>query len=530
MKRTLWMLLPLLSACSQLTAPAPQPDAINESQLHADIRELASDRYQGRLPTTEGETLTLAYLQQRFEQMGLKPGNGDSYLQPVPMRRLKTTAASLTIDGEPQRYLFDMVLNSFSEETRINLNASELVFVGYGINAPEYGWNDYAGLDVKGKTVLMLVNDPGFASEDPDRFRGTTMTYYGRWNYKFAEAGRQGAAAALIIHDTRPASYPWMVVQNSWTGPQLDLANSQDPHPMLEGWLTQEAARAVLSRAGADLDALSAQATEQPLHRPLGLSVDATLSQTIDFATSHNVVALLPGSETVDEEVLYTAHWDHIGSQGDEIYNGAMDNATGTAALLALADAFSRGPQPRRSVRFLAVTGEEQGLLGSRYYAANPLVPLAQVAGVFNIDSTNIYGRTRDYTLVGQGQSELEQLLIDASAGQGRHLSPESRPGAGSYYRSDHFSFVQKGVPSVYARGGQIPWDEVTAQYKSAMQARVKGCYHGPCDTYHADWDLAGTLQDIAVYLEAGRTLAGGDRWPGFLPGSEFFPLRPATP
>ncbi|GAA5188738.1 M28 family metallopeptidase [Ferrimonas gelatinilytica] len=524
-------MLPLLSACSQLTTPSqPEPDGhtLNETQLHADIRELASDRYQGRLPTTEGETLTLAYLQSRFEQMGLKPGNGDSYLQPVPMRRLKTTGAKLTIDGQPQRYLFDMVLNSFSDAPTVNLSASELVFVGYGINAPEYQWNDYAGLDVKGKTVVMLVNDPGFASEDPALFRGTTMTYYGRWDYKFAEAGRQGAAAALIIHDTRPASYPWMVVQNSWTGPQLDLANSQDPHPMLEGWLTKDAARAVLARAGEDLDTLTAQATEQPMHRRLGLTVDAALNQTIDFATSHNVVALLPGIEAAEEEVIYTAHWDHIGAQGEEIYNGAMDNATGIAALLALADAFSQGPQPRRSVRFLAVTGEEQGLLGSRYYAANPITPLGQVAGVFNVDSTNIYGRTRDYTLVGQGQSELEQLLIDATTEQGRHISPEARPGAGSYYRSDHFSFVRQGVPSVYARGGQIPWDDATAQYKSAMQARVKGCYHGPCDTYHPDWDLSGTLQDISVYLEAGRALAEGESWPGFLPGSEFFPLRPA--
>ncbi|ADN75454.1 peptidase M28 [Ferrimonas balearica DSM 9799] len=515
-----------LTGCSQV--PTAAPFAFDETRVRADIQELASDRYQGRLPTTEGETLTLDYLQKQFKAMGLAPGNGDSYLQAVPMVRHTTASANLSIGGESYRYLYDMVMNSFTAQPELTISASEVVFVGYGIHAPEYGWNDYEGLDVRGKTVVMLVNDPGFASADPAKFKGTTMTYYGRWDYKFAEAGRQGAAAALIVHDTQPASYPWLVVQNSWTGTQLGLAGVNDPHPTVEGWIKKDAAARLLAQAGLDLDALSAQALQGPTHQPLGLEAEVQLSQTIEHATSYNVLATLPGSDRADEQVLYTAHWDHIGMQGDEIYNGAMDNASGLASMMEIARAYAAGPTPKRSVTFLAVTGEEQGLLGSRYYAANPVFPLEKTAGVFNSDSTNIYGPTRDFTVVGLGQSSLEQYLLPPLQAQGRVLSRESNPGAGGYFRSDHFSFAQKGVPALFAGGGREAMNDEVAASRTAVMALMQGCYHNHCDTYRPEWDLRGAMQDIEVYYRAGSALANDDRWPGFMADSEFHTLRPA--
>ncbi|MBY6186650.1 M28 family peptidase [Marinobacter hydrocarbonoclasticus] len=519
-------LLLAISGCSQV--PSAPDFAFDEARVRADIQELASDRYQGRLPTTEGETLTLNYLESQFQAMGLKPGNGDSYRQAVPMMRHTTSNAVLSVDGQPYRYLYDMVLNSFTKQPELSITDSDVVFVGYGINAPEYGWNDYADLDVAGKTVVMLVNDPGFATGDPSLFKGSTMTYYGRWDYKFAEAGRQGAAAALIIHDTKPASYPWLVVQNSWTGTQLGLADVDDPHPTVEGWIKKDAAKTLLAQAGYELESLMDKAVKGPLSIDLKLSAEARLSQTIERATSYNILATLPGTERPEEQVIYTAHWDHIGSQGDQIYNGAMDNASGLASVLEIARAFAAAPAPKRSVTFLAVTGEEQGLLGSRFYAANPIYPLDKTAGVFNADSTNIYGPTQDFTVVGLGQSSLEQYLLPTLETQNRQLSRESNPGAGGYFRSDHFSFAQKGVPALFAGGGRIALNDEAAASRARVMELMKGCYHNHCDTYRPEWDLRGAMQDLEVYYHAGQALANDDRWPGFLAGSEFHTLRPA--
>ncbi|QIZ78855.1 M28 family metallopeptidase [Ferrimonas lipolytica] len=519
----------LLAACSGTsTVDSVTTVAFDEDRIRADIKELSSDEYLGRMPTTTGETLTLAYLTAQFKQMGLKPANGDSYLQAVPMQRFTTTDAALTLGQRHLDYPQQMVLNSYKDQQHVAIENSDIVFVGYGINAPEYQWNDYANLNVRGKTVVMLVNDPGFATQDPNSFKGGTMTYYGRWDYKFAEAGRQGAAAALIVHDTKPASYPWSVVKNSWTGAKLDLANSQDPHPPLEGWISLEVAKSLFTDAGLDFEQLSQQATVKPTQISLGLSASANIHQTIDTATSYNVAATLPGSSNHSEQVLYTGHWDHIGAHGDDIYNGAMDNASGIAAMLEIARQFSRGPQPQRSVTFLAVTGEEQGLLGSRYYAANPLYPLQDTVGLFNIDSTNVFGKTKDYAVVGLGHSQLERYVVAAATAQGRSVTAESNPAAGSYFRSDHFSFVQKGVPAIYAKGGSIAWDESTATYRKQMQQEMKGCYHNPCDTYRSNWDLSGTLQDMQVYFNAGNALANSNERPGFHPSSEFHRLRPA--
>ncbi|WP_298439667.1 M28 family metallopeptidase [uncultured Ferrimonas sp.] len=530
MKRLITLLTAttLLSACGIVSYSTNSEQSFDEQRLRRDIKELASDRYLGRMPTTRGETLTLDYLETQFQQMGLAPANGDSYRQAVPMQRFLTTNATLQLGQQPLKYRQQMVLNSYREQNSVQLSNSEVVFVGYGINAPEHDWNDYANVDVRGKTVLMLVNDPGFASGDPSHFKGDTMTYYGRWDYKFAEAGRQGAAAALIVHDTKPAAYPWSVVQNSWTGPKLDLQGSLDPHPDLEGWITLDSAKALLAEAGQDFTALSQQAQQRPTQVALGLTANASLQQTTDTAISYNIVATLPGTEQADEHVLYTAHWDHIGSHLDKIYNGAMDNASGVAAMLEIARAYRAAPTPKRSVTFVAVTGEEQGLLGSRYYAAKPLFPLASTVGVFNIDSTNVYGKTRDYTVVGFGHSQLEDYLVRAAQAQNRQVTAEANPGAGGYFRSDHFSFVPKGVPAVFAGGGSVPWDQATADYKVAMKAQMRGCYHNPCDTYRPNWDLSGTLMDMQVYYGAGQALANSDDWPGFNASSEFHRLRPA--
>ncbi|BDY04141.1 M28 family metallopeptidase [Ferrimonas sp. YFM] len=520
--------LMLLGACSQIPA---QQSGIDESRFRTDIKELASDRYQGRQPTTQGEALTLAYLEKQFRAMGLEPGNGDSYLQPVPMVTYTTQPGTqLSLGGESLSLPEQAVINSFHDRPSQVLSGSDIVFVGYGIDAPEYGWNDYQGLDVTGKTVLILVNDPGFATGEPEHFKGNTMTYYGRWDYKFAEAGRKGAAAALIIHDTEPASYPWSVVANSWTGPQLDLAGSSEPHPMIEGWIQKEVAQKLLAEEGKSLEALMAQAAQSPINLSLNARADARLSQKVEYATSHNVVAKLTGSERPDEVVSYTAHWDHLGSDGDTIYNGALDNATGVAGILEIARQFAEAPKPpERSVQFIAVTGEEQGLLGSRYYVANPTESLKKTAGVFNLDSTNVYGAVKEFTVVGLGQSQLDDYLAEAAAGQQRVLAPERYPEAGGFFRSDHFSFVKQGVPAVFAGGGSTPKSDALAEYRNKMREEMKGCYHNTCDIYREHWNLSGALEDIEVFYRAGSALANSEQWPGFNQGSEFHALRPAS-
>lgn len=521
------------AGCSQLATNSNNAGSqgIDESRIRADIQELASDRYQGRLPTTEGETLTLAYLEQQFKAAGLKPGNGDSYLQAVPM--VTYTAASdnqLSFGGQAVDLPSQAVMTSYHDTTEIHLNSSELVFVGYGIDAPEYGWNDYEGLDVRGKTVLILVNDPGFSSGDANHFKGSTMTYYGRWDYKFAEAGRKGAKAAFIIHDTEPASYPWSVVENSWTGSRLDLAGSQDPHPEIEGWVDFDLAKSLFAQQGQDLTQWMQKAVKQPTQLALNTKVDAHYRQQVERSVSHNVIATLPGSETPNEVVSYTAHWDHLGMKGDAIYNGALDNASGIAGMLEIARQFAESPTPpKRSVQFIAVTGEEQGLLGSRYYVDNPTFSLSNTLGVFNMDATNVYGAVKELTVIGLGQSQLDDYLAQAAKSQDRTLVRESRPGAGGFFRSDHFSFVKKGVPAIFAGGGNTPKTDELAQYKAQMQQKMKGCYHNTCDVYRPDWNLSGAIEDIDLFYRAGKALANDDRRPGFNQDSEFYSLRPAS-
>jgi Zn-dependent M28 family amino/carboxypeptidase len=535
--------LTILGACSQHPAPTQPTLSVpefNEARFRQDIQTLSSDKFEGRAPTTRGETLTLDHLSKAFAAAGLEGANGGSYLQAVPM--VSYTASEdqqISLAGIKMNYRQDIVLGSRHDIQQVNITNAPLVFVGYGINAPEYDWNDYQDIDMTGKIAVILVNDPGFALPEAGKFNGKTMTYYGRWTYKFEEASRQGALGAIIVHDTQPAAYPWSVVENSWVGAQQDLVldkTVQDSRVQVEGWITKEKARELFDKAGLSLATLITRAASGPVNVPLEKTAHIAFANEAQYANSYNLVATLPGKEASDEHLLFTAHWDHIGldpnKAGDQIYNGALDNASGVAGILEIARQFStqakNGMQLKRSITFLATTGEEQGLLGSRYYAANPIFPLNKTIAVFNLDSTNIYGRTSDYTIVGKGKSELENYLATAAHSQQRMTVSETRPQSGGFFRSDHFSFAKYGVPAVFAGGGNEPVDEASAQYRADMKQKMKGCYHNVCDEYRADWDLSGALQDLAIYYQAAQTLANSNDWPGYYQGTEFHHLRPA--
>ncbi|QYJ99063.1 M28 family peptidase [Shewanella alkalitolerans] len=536
--------LVLLSACSQHApqlSSEEQVPAFNEARFRLDIQTLSSDKFEGRAPTTQGEALTLDYLSKAFAAAGLVGANDGSFLQPVPMVSYTASESqTVTLGNLPMHYRQDIVLGSRHDNQGVEIKDAPLVFVGYGIKAPEYDWDDYQGLDMKGKIALILVNDPGFALPESGKFNGKAMTYYGRWSYKFEEASRQGALGAIIIHDTKPASYPWSVVENSWTGAQQDLVldkATQDSRVQVEGWITKEKASELFDSAGLSLATLSDRAASSPVNVALQKSANIAFANKAEYADSYNVVATLPGQGASDEQILFTAHWDHIGldssKQGDQIYNGALDNASGTAGILEIARQFAaqakQGKPLKRSLTFVATTGEEQGLLGSRYYAANPVYPLDKTVAVFNLDSTNIYGRTSDYTIVGKGKSQLETYLVEAASGQQRTAVSETRPESGGFFRSDHFSFAKYGVPAVFAGGGNNPVDDATAKYKADMKAQMKGCYHNVCDEYRADWDLSGALEDLGVYYQAAQRLGNNGDWPGYYAGTEFHQLRPAT-
>lgn len=534
---------PATPAASAPAATSFEP-AIRAEDFVAHVKTLASDEFGGRAPGSPGEEKTVEYLKAQFERMGLKPGNGDSYFQTVPM--VETTAdpsttLTLEVDGKPRELKFgsDMVIGTRTGEAKVAFDDSELVFVGYGVNAPEHNWNDYEGVDVKGKTVVMFVNDPGFHAQDPKLFEGKRMTYYGRWSYKFEEAARQGAKAALIIHDSEGASYGWDVVRNSWSGAQFDLPAADDPDARLpaQGWITGDAARALFRDLGHDLDALY-RAANRPGFKamPLDASASLDLDSTIARKSSRNVVAVLPGATRPEEAVVYMAHWDHLGDHGheghgeatsttkdDAIYNGAVDNATGVAGILEIAGAFAtQNPKPERSVVFLGVTLEESGLLGSKYYVAHPSVPLEKTVAVINLDAMPVLGPSRDMTVVGFGSSELEDLLKSVADQQGRVLHAEATPEDGFYFRSDHFNFAKAGVPSLYAKGGEDLIEGGTAAGQAAQVAYRDNRYHKPSDEYSPEWNVTGAVQDLEALYAVGRTVAGSDRWPAWYPGNAF--------
>ena len=511
---------------------------LNKDSLAAHIQVLASDSFQGRRPFTIGETRTVDYLSKSFAALGLEPGNGSGYTQDVPMVEISPAGVpTMKIQGPKGsfdlRSMNDFVIWTERPDTSIAIDKNDIVFAGFGIVAPEYNWNDYAGLDVKGKTVLVMVNDPGYY--DSTLFKGHTMTYYGRWTYKYEEAARQGAAACLIIHNTGAASYPFQVVQSSNGGVKLhlDTRGNSGYQLALQGWITEETGKKLLSAAGRDSSLLTAAKQKGFKPRALDIRLTAALKVKEVYNKSHNVIAKITGSKRPDEYVIYSAHWDHLGigqpdEKGDSIYNGAADNASGTAALLEIARAFKSLPEkPERTVIFLAVTAEEQGLLGSAYYAQHPVYPLARTVANLNIDVLNTYGPTRDITYSGKGQSGLEDLLADEAKAKGRYVAPEDHPEAGHYFRSDHFNFARAGVPSLTADGGVDDVSKGKEYGKQKHDEYTAQHYHQPSDEYDAKtWDLSGGLQDVGLVYLIGKKLAFGNSWPQWKAGSEFKAIR----
>ncbi|MCX5752969.1 MAG: M28 family metallopeptidase [Candidatus Krumholzibacteria bacterium] len=514
---------------------------ITQDELKADINILSSDEFEGRGPSTSGEEKTLRFLKDRFEKLGLLPGNGESYFQEIPLTEITSRPeGDLAVDGGNAtarlRYRDEYVASTMRAVAHSGLERSEMVFVGYGIVAPEWGWNDYKDIDVRGKTVVMLVNDPGFATGDPGLFNGRSMTYYGRWTYKYEEAARQGAAGALIVHETEPAAYPWGVVTNSFTGPQMSFttADRNMSRAAVEGWLTIDAARKIFLQAGRDFDELKAGAARRGFTAiPLGLRASVSLDNSIRNVSSSNVLALLPGGARKDECIIYMAHWDHLGIDttrtDDPIFNGALDNATGVAGLLELAEAFTKlERRPSRSILFLSVTCEEQGLLGSEYYAEHPVFPLDRTVAALNMDAMNIYGPMKDVTAIGFGNSDLDDYLVDAAGTQGRVVRPDPQPEQGFFFRSDHFSLAKRGVPALYAASGidhVVHGPDWTRAQRDKYTAEN---YHKPSDEFDPAWDLSGAVDDLRLLFMVGYRLAGESTFPEWKEGSAFKAARRA--
>ncbi len=510
----------------------------NVDTLNKDIKVLASDSFQGRKPFTEGEVKTMAYLKERFAETGLEPGNGNSYFQDVPMVNIATQAdpemqvqtpkGNITLKG-----FDDYVIWTEKPDPLISLDKSELVFAGYGVNAPERNWNDYAGLDVKGKIVMVLVNDPGYGI-DASLFKGDTMTYYGRWTYKFEEAARQGAKGCLVIHNTKAASYPFSVVQNNWNGSRLllDERGKDVKYCDVVGWVTGPTAIKLLEAAGYDSTLLAKAAVPGFKAVPLNEKLTTNIKVTATYNMSHNVIGKITGSKYPDEYIIYTAHWDHLGigkpdETGDSIYNGALDNASGAAGLLQLAKAFnSMKEKPERTVVFLSVTAEEQGLWGSAYYARNPIYPVDSTVANINMDVLNSFGKTKDIVVVGQGQSDLEDYLKDAATKMSRVIAYEPHPEAGYYYRSDHFNFAKVGIPALYINSGTDVIGKGKEFGKQKLDEYTTKYYHRPSDEYKTDWHMEGGIEDLKLLFLVGKRVAFENKWPGWKEGSEFKGIR----
>ena len=528
------------------TEASPALLSITAPEILEHTRVLSSDEYEGRAPGTRGEELTVSYLTDQFRRMGLQPGNPDgTFLQNVPLVGFRAQSTmTLTSGGRSTTLNFptDYVAVSRHFQPEIRVDDSEIVFVGYGVVAPEYGWDDYKGVDVRGKTILMLVNDPAvpLASDpsklDPEVFKGNTMTYYGRWTYKYEIASEKGAAAAIIVHETGPAGYPWEVVSGSWGRENFDIRSPGGPgnRVKVEAWITTDRARQLAQSVGLNFDELKRAAVRKDF-RPVPLNAKASfhLRNTIREVQSRNVIARLPGNETPDEYVVYTAHWDHLGRDpnltGDQIYNGALDNASGTAAMLEIAEAYTQlRDRPKRSILFLAVTAEEYGLLGAKYYAANPLYPLNRTLANINMDGINQWGRTSDIVIVGFGNSTLDDLLTEAANRQGRTIIPDPEPEKGYFYRSDHFEFAKQGVPALYTDVG-VTYIGKPANYgEQKRDEYTTRDYHKPSDEIKPDWDLTGAVDDAQLLFMLGYRVAEGSIWPEWKPGTEFRAKREA--
>ena len=520
---------------------------ITDVELKRDTQVLSSDAFEGRKPGTPGGDKAVAYIIQRMQAIGLKPGNHGKWTQDVPLVTIKAdpATAGLTINGGAApialKFVDDEVVWTRHEQRHVDLKDSPLVFVGYGVVAPEHGWNDYAGLDMRGKTAVILVNDPDWRNTDlKGDFGGRAMTYYGRWIYKFEEAARQGAAGALIIHQTEPAAYPFGVVvtSNSVAKQHLATADKGASRTLIEGWVTKPASDKLFAAAGLDFAALELAAAKPGFKAvPMGrLTASVSLDNSVAYTASQNVVGVLPGKSRPNETVLYTAHWDHLGrcpadKSGDDICNGALDNASGVAGLLALATEAKRDTPTARSQVFIAVTAEESGLLGSQYYAEHPIYPLGLTAGGVNMDVMSVIGRVRDVTITGAGKSEIEPMFVAIAAKQGRSVAPESTPEKGGYYRSDHFSFAKVGVPMLAAdSGNDVIGKDAAHSGKAYGQSLADDYttkrYHQPSDQYDPSWDWSGAVEDLQAYYTFNRQLANSSAWPNWYPTAEFRAVR----
>lgn len=539
-------------AAAAQAAPADHPadqtqpfsGAITAAGFRAYDKAISSDYMDGRKPGTVGGKRATTWIIAQFRKLGLQPGNHGSWFQTVP-------TVSTTLKGQDKikldvvegggiqtfDYGKDTVDVTLQAKPKINVKDSPIVFVGYGIDAPDQHWNDYKGLDVKGKTVVVLVNDPGYATGDPKLFKGNAMTYYGRWTYKYEEAARQGAAMCLIVHTSDGAAgYPWTVVKNSWSGPQLALPPSEDPGPRLPvaGWLTAEAAQRLFAKAGLDFDKLKTEAAK-PGFKPVALKATAsiTLHNKIGHGSANNVLGLLKGSEHPDQVVIYSAHWDHFGEddklKGDKIFNGAVDNGAGISEMLEIAGAFAKQkPAPKRSVLFLATTLEESGLLGSLYYTRHPVFPLDKTVADINMDMPIVIGPTKNLQIVGNGQSQLEDMLKAVLKRQDRYPIPDQSPAAGMYFRADHFSFAKAGVPAIYTMTGNDKVDGGVAVGSKEIADYTAHRYHTPYDNFNPKWDFRGVAEDAQALYEVGRELSLGNQWPNWYKDSAFRAKREA--
>jgi Zn-dependent M28 family amino/carboxypeptidase len=533
----------------------PAFDAITANDIIQHTKVLSSDEYEGRGPGTKGEELTVKYLTEQFQKLGLKPGNPDgTYVQKVPLvgftgqPTASFSAGAKKIDLKfPQDYV--AVSHRFVPESKVE--NSDIVFVGYGVVAPEYGWDDYKGVDVRGKTIVMLINDPAVPdATDPSKldekmFKGKAMTYYGRWTYKYEIASQKGAAAAIIVHETGPAGYPYEVVSGSWSRENFDIQTPDKNmnRVAVESWITTDRAKELFTAGGQDFDALKKAAVTKDF-KPVTLNAKANfdIKNTLREINSNNVVARIEGSDAAlkNEYVVYTAHWDHLGRDpklpGDQIYNGALDNASGTAALLEIAEAFTKLPAPpKRSILFLAVTAEEKGLLGAKYYAETPLYPLNKTLANINMDGVNQWGRTKDITMVGDDSSTLIDLLRETASAQGRTVNPDAEPEKGFYYRSDHFEFAKVGVPALYTDSGTDYVGKDANYSKQKRDEYTEKDYHKVSDQIKPDWDLAGAVDDAQLLTTIGYRVAQAEKAPEWKAGSEFKAkrdesMRGATP
>ncbi|MDZ4761187.1 MAG: M28 family metallopeptidase [Alphaproteobacteria bacterium] len=537
-------------AATEQTAEAPPAGAllatspeIAAADISARVKELADDKYKGRGPGTVAGEASAQWIADEMKRIGLEPAVDGSYFQTIEMVAQtvdrQASILSFAVGGKTMDLKLgndSVYLTKRQDQTTVNFADSDVIFVGYGVVAPEADWNDYAGLDVKGKTVVMFVNDPGFVTNDESLFNGRAMTYYGRWTYKYEEAGRQGATAAILIHETEPAAYGWDVVESSWSGEQADLvrADAGASRALLEGWVSLDRGMELFAAAGLDMAALQA-AANKPGFKPVpmtGLKASATIVQTVNRRQSRNVAGTIRGATAADEHVLYMAHWDHLGEDrtampgADAIYNGAVDNATGVAEILEIAEAMAAGPRPARSVTFLAVTLEESGLLGSAYFGDYPFIPLNRIVGGINIDAINPIGRTKDVIVVGAGASQLEDSLKSILADAGRVVRPDPEPEAGYFYRSDHISLSKKGVPMLYIDGGIDALDGGEAKGKTVSEDYRQIAYHAPSDEFRDDWDFSGMEEDAKVNFELARRLANSSDWPEWYEGNEFRAIR----